>query len=255
MLAAFITLFAVIIISLIITRVATIALTLTGMSWEVARFQARSAFTGAGFTTAESEKMMRHPIRRRILMILMLAGNAGIVTVIASAVLVFVNPASETWQSHILVIIIGVTILLAFTQSKRVDKHLTRIIVLMLRRWTEVESSDSASLMYLGGDYQVSELEVESEDWLADETLADLHLRDEGVLVLGIQKPGGQYHGAPIASTRIRASDVLLLYGRGEAIHTLDRRRKGLRGKVDHAEAVDQQKQVIKEQEARDSTT
>lgn len=89
MIAAFITLFAVIIVSLLITRVATIALTLTGLSREVARFQARSALTGSGFTTTESENMMIHPIRRRILMHLMLVGNAGIVTVIASTVVIF----------------------------------------------------------------------------------------------------------------------------------------------------------------------
>jgi hypothetical protein len=254
MLAAFITLFAVIIISLIITRVATIALTFTGISREVARFQARSALTGAGFTTAESEAMMRHPVRRRILMMLMLAGNAGIVTVIASAVLVFVQPASETWSNYILVVIVGMAILLPLSLSKRVDKHLSRMIALMLRRWTELESSDAASLIYLGGDYQVSELEVGPEDWLANETLADLRLHDEGVLVLGIQKPGGDYYGAPIASTMIRTNDILLLYGTGEMIYKLDRRRKGLGGKVDHFESVDRQKRVLKEQEESDTS-
>jgi uncharacterized protein with PhoU and TrkA domain len=76
-----------------------------------------------------------------------------------------------------------------------------------------------------------------------------LNLVDEGVLILGIQKPGGKYIGAPVASTRIEVNDVLLLYGRGESLRSLDRRRKGLRGAVAHAEAVAQQRDVVEEQE------
>ncbi len=70
----------VLVISLLVVRVATVALTLTGMSQQMAKFQARSAFTGAGFTTSESENVVGHPVRRRIIMLLMLVGNAGIVT-------------------------------------------------------------------------------------------------------------------------------------------------------------------------------
>lgn len=250
MITAFITVFVVIILSLFINRIATIALTLTGLSREVARFQARSALSGAGFTTTESEKIMNHPVRRRILMLLMLVGNAGIITLMASMVLVFLNPASDTLLSYVVVITLGILSILIFTRSKKVDRFLSRIITLSLTRWTDIQTSDSASLIYLGGDYQVSELEVGSEDWLAGKTLKELNLVDEGVLILGIQKPGGEYIGAPVASTNIEVNDVLLLYGRGESLRSLDRRRKGLRGAVAHAEAVAQQKDVVEEQES-----
>lgn len=78
-------------VSILITRIATIALTHTGLSRETARFQARSAFTGAGFTTDEAESAVNHPVRRRMLMLLMLLGNAGIVTAISSMMLTFVG--------------------------------------------------------------------------------------------------------------------------------------------------------------------
>jgi Trk-type K+ transport system membrane component len=45
------TVLAALLLSLLITRIATIALSVTGLSRETARFQARSAFTGVGFTT------------------------------------------------------------------------------------------------------------------------------------------------------------------------------------------------------------
>lgn len=76
-------LLVVAILSLLITRVATIALTVTGMARPSARFQARSALTGVGFTTTESESVVVHPTRRRIIMALMLVGNAGLVTALA----------------------------------------------------------------------------------------------------------------------------------------------------------------------------
>ena len=67
---AVLTLVVVVLLSLVITRMATVALTLTGMSSEAARFQARSALTGAGFTTSESEAVVNHPVRRRIVLFL-----------------------------------------------------------------------------------------------------------------------------------------------------------------------------------------
>lgn len=81
---AIFTLLLIVIISLIVNRVATVALMFTGMSRDAARFQARSAFTGAGFTTLESEQIVTHPVRRRIVLLLMLLGNAGFVTMIAT---------------------------------------------------------------------------------------------------------------------------------------------------------------------------
>lgn len=245
---ALITLFAIIILSLIVTRIATIALTLTGMSSEVARFQARSALTGAGFTTSESEAMMSHPVRRRIIMTLMLIGNAGIVTVIASLILVSFNAGASSWLGQLTIVLVGLTILLALTQNRWVDKNLTRLINFAIMRWTNIETTDTASLIYLGGEYQVSELKVEPGDWLADKSLAELNLPDEGVLVLGIQETSGEYNGTPLASSKIKVGDILLLYGRGKSIRALDMRRKGIIGEVERERAVIKQKKMMDEQ-------
>ena len=57
-------------ISLTTVRIGAIALELTGLSYEVAAFQAQSAFSGAGFTTSESENIVAHAVRRKIIRIL-----------------------------------------------------------------------------------------------------------------------------------------------------------------------------------------
>ena len=74
-------------LSLVITRLATMALVMTGLSEEAARFQARSAFTGTGFTTSESEKLVNHPVRRQIVMLLMILRSAGLISIVISLIL------------------------------------------------------------------------------------------------------------------------------------------------------------------------
>src|SRR5919202_5031770 len=87
--------FIVVLVSLLITRVGTVALSLTGLSTESARFQARSAFFGVGFTTAEAESVVNHPVRRRIVLWLILLGNAGVISVIATLMLSFGGDAGQ----------------------------------------------------------------------------------------------------------------------------------------------------------------
>lgn len=245
--AAILTLIVVLMISLIIVRVATVALTLTGLSRDLARFQARSAFSGAGFTTGESEQVVSHPVRRRIIMLLMLLGNAGIVTVISTLVLSLSNPAAETggltsslWY-RILIIIGGLVLLMLISQSAYIDRWMSRIIAWALKRWTTLDARDYANLLHLSRDYAVSELLVQPDDWLAGKTLIELRLNQEGVLVLGISRKGGGYDGAPRGQTAIEAGDTLLIYGREKTLADLDQRRIGPEGGHQHIQAVVEQ--------------
>lgn len=57
----------ILILALTGIRVGAIVLELTGLSTDVAAFQAQSAFSGAGFTTSESESIVNHPVRRKII--------------------------------------------------------------------------------------------------------------------------------------------------------------------------------------------
>ena len=55
---AILSLLLVVTLSIVVTRVAAVALRHTGLARQTARFQARSAFSGAGFTTNESDSWM-----------------------------------------------------------------------------------------------------------------------------------------------------------------------------------------------------
>ncbi len=241
------------IFSLLITRVASVALTLTGLSQQSARFQARSAFTGVGFTTTEAEKVVNHPVRRRILMLLMMLGNAGIVTVIASIILTFVDSANGiAWYWSVFWLTLGLVLIWIVATSKWLDRRLSVVISWALKRWAKMDVRDYAAVLHLSGDYGVMELQVKAEDWLADKRLVDLDLPDEGVLVLGIRRLDGTYLGAPKGPTRIKADDTLLLYGRSPVLADLDQRRADITGEAAHQRSVAEQRHVLTEQERED---
>lgn len=249
---AILSLLVVIVISMLIVKVASVALTLTGISEQMARFQARSAFTGSGFTTSESEQVVQHPVRRKIIMLLMLLGNAGIVTAMSSLMLSFTESNSTaSWTLKLSALFGGLTTLWLVANSQWLDQRITKIIAWALKKYTDLELRDYAGLLHLTGDYVVAELTVNEGDWLCDQSLQALRLNSEGVLVLGIEKADGTYFGAPRGQTELNANDVLLIYGRGEVLSNLDERRKGARGNWDHHKSVDQQKKFeLAEQQA-----
>ena len=74
----------IVVASLICVRAGAIALELTGMERDKARFQALSAFTNTGFTTRETEEITHFPIRRKIVTALIVLGHDGTVSVIAT---------------------------------------------------------------------------------------------------------------------------------------------------------------------------
>jgi len=243
---AVVSLILILVVSLIVVRIGAVALTLTGLSDHVARFQARSAFTGVGFTTREAELVVNHPVRRRIIMWLMLLGQAGIVTAVSSLMLSFVpsdeqaGPAGSRWL-HFLLLALGVTGVAILAYSPAVDRWMSRAIAWSLRRLTDIEVRDYAALLHLARDFAVSELAVRDGDWLAGKRLRELQLSSEGVLVLGIEKPNGIYIGAPRGDNHIEPGDTVILYGRQDKVARLDRRLAGYEGNVEHMLAIDEQ--------------
>ena len=243
--AALISVFIAITLSLLITRIATEALTLTGLSRTSARFQARSAFTGTGFATAESEAIVKHPLRRRIIMWLMFLGNAGFITVISSLVLTFVSTSSTGDSlSRLLYLFIGIGVLWLLATNRAFNRILTRLVRKALRRWTDLDLRDYARLLHLKGKYQVTEIEVDEDDWLANKQLKELRLADEGIAVLGIERGDRVYIGAPYGNTHIYPGDTLIVYGRKAALIELDVRPQGLEGEQAHQRAIAIQQQV-----------
>jgi K+/H+ antiporter YhaU regulatory subunit KhtT len=249
-----ISLIVIISLSMLITKIASISLMHTGLSKQSARFQARSALTGVGFTTVEAENVTKHPVRRRVIMTLMLVGNAGIITVISSFMLTFINVEEEQLSIWIRLLILFISIfgLIMIAKSKWIDRVLSRIINRMLRKYTDLNVRDYAKLLHLSGEYSISEFYVEDDDWLVNQTLEKLELRKEGVNVLAITRTDGTYLGVPSGDTEIEPGDTLLLYGKVSQLKSLDDRRKGREGDTQHEKLVIEHKTEKKEEKKKD---
>ncbi len=131
--AAVVSLVVVVTLILLVTRVATVALTMTGMSLDHARFQARSAFTGTGFTTAEAEAVVSHPARRRIVAVLMLLSGAGAISVLGTLILSFAGIDSTTGGLACAGLIVAALVVLLWLAHSGVDQTLQQREPLLAR--------------------------------------------------------------------------------------------------------------------------
>jgi hypothetical protein len=247
------TLLLVVTMTLIVNRVGAIALIATGVSTEVAHFQARSALTGVGFTTSESEHIVNHPVRRRIVLSLMLVGNAGLVTIIATMVVGFAGEGETGGVlARVGMLVGGLALILLAARSQMIDRMLSRLISAALRRFTRLELRDYVQLLDLAANHAVAELGLEADSWLAEHRLADLHLPDEGVLVLGIRQADGTFLGAPRGHTAVHEHDTLVVYGFADVLEDLGTRRVGMEGDRAHVKLMAEIAARLAEEDAID---
>ncbi|MFO7849448.1 MAG: TrkA C-terminal domain-containing protein [Spirochaetia bacterium] len=239
---ALISFFVLLIISLSIVRIAAVILQLTGIAYDSALFQARSAFTGAGFTTRESEMIVNHPVRRKVISTLMLFGNIGFVTFVSSLVISFLSVETRDAMLRNLIILLGGLLFLSFmSRAKIIGILLTKITERFLKKWTKIHTYDYDSLLNLSGDYEVITIKTKRESWLSERELSDLRLSDEGILVLAIRREDGHFIGSPRGDTMIYENDELIVYGRETSLTKLGHRRKGAEGDLEHRYEIAEQ--------------
>jgi len=251
--AGIISVIIILVFSIVITKVASIALTHTGLSREASKFQARSAFTGVGFTTSESEKVVNHPVRRRILQLLMILGNAGIVTGMASLIIGFsgLGDDAQIWIK-LVVLFAGILILWHLASSKWADQQLSKLINAILKKYSKIDVNDYASLLQLSGEFRISEIAVDNTHWVCNTTLKNSKLRDEGLNVIALSRQDGTFIGNPNGETKIKNGDSLIVYGRAETLKKMEKRFKGMMGNNEHKKMVEEQKEILQQEKNED---
>ncbi len=212
-------LLVIILLSVAVVRIGSIALELTGLSAEVASFQAHSAFSGVGFTTQESEAIVTHPLRRRIIRILILFGSAGVTTSVATLVLTFVGETGKVLLMRMAMLLLGVLILFLLARSRHIYVLMRKIISKALQKWTSLRIFDYEQLLGLSEGYSISRIVVHSDSWLVEKRLSELRLDRNSVLILAIYRKVNKkeiFIGAPAGDTVIKSKDVLICYSRQE---------------------------------------
>jgi hypothetical protein len=211
---AIITLIFIALFSFLAIKVATIALMMTGLSFDTASFQSYSAFFGVGFTTREAELVVNHPVRRRIIRDLILVGNIGLTSALATMVATFVQ-GNNVFES-LMIILAAVAIALVISYIGRLRwfrKALDRIIAYSLSRAGLVRALDYELLLRVDHGYVVSEYLVEDGNPLVGKMLRHSRPWDSGVVILAIRRNDVLLPGIPGPSDVIEVGDVLVIYG------------------------------------------
>lgn len=220
--APIIALFVIALVSLVVVRVGATALMMTGLSWDTASFQSYSAFFGVGFTTKEAEMVVNHPVRRRIIRDLILSGNIGLTSALATLVVTLMQTGDT---SHMLLIVAGlvagVVLLMALSRMGWLQKLFDRVIQRTLERTGMVRALDYELLLRIQHGYVVSEIEVLPDTYLAGRTLRDSRPWDRGVIILSIKRDDQLIPGLPGPSDKVLAGDVLTAYGKEQSLQAM----------------------------------
>ena len=209
-----------ILISLIIVRIAAFALHLTGMEYDIAKFQALSAFTGTGFTTREAERVVRYRDRRRIITLLIILGNAGFVTVIATLVASFTQVSGYTWFFiRLAIIVAAVFILYQVILRSGVGNVVARWLRKPLLRYVLRGAPPVETIFEVSGDRSVYLVRTKRKSGIVGLSVAEVGSK-EGVDILAIYRVSG-VQAKPSSDEKIAPGDRILVYGDGKVLRQL----------------------------------
>jgi Trk-type K+ transport system membrane component len=224
----------VLVASFIIVRIGAIAFQLTGLEWSLAKFQSLSCFSGTGFTTKEAELVTGHPQRRKIATVLIILGNAGLVTMVATfasaltpqqalwtrlsgtLLPVSIPPELVPWVNLVIIVVSVYVIYKVFTNKKFIKK-LTQLLRTNIIKKEFFKPVTFEELISVTGGYGVTKIEVRRKSPVLNKTLAESDLRKNDVTVLAITR-GDSTIPNPPADTKILLGDELISFGKLEVI-------------------------------------
>lgn len=219
---AIVTLLVITAVSLLVVRAGSLALMMTGLSWDTASFQSYSAFFGVGFTTREAEMVVNHPVRRRIIRDLILAGNIGLTSALATFVATMLQSADKIHPLIIVVAIVGgVGLLIYVSRLAFLQRILDKLIQRTLERAGMVRVLDYELLLRIASGYSVSEIELTAETPIVGRTLRDSRPWDQHVVILSIKRGGSVLPGIPNRDETLLPGDVVTVYGEEHSVRRL----------------------------------
>ncbi|MEM1329067.1 MAG: TrkA C-terminal domain-containing protein [Planctomycetota bacterium] len=200
-------------------RAGATALRMTGLSADAAGFQSLSAFFGVGYTTTEAELVVNHPVRRKIISILIIVGNIGLASGLSTIVISMVRSSDPT--TTVASIVLNLVVLALLWMGLRygvIQRGIDHLIQKALSRAGLVNVHDYETLLHTGEGYCVGEVTVEPGHPSIGKTLANLDLANRGVLVLTIHRADDTHIGTPDAGTELHEGDVLTVYGQEQSV-------------------------------------
>lgn len=207
--------------TMVFGRLATGALIATGVPPDTAAFQARSAFSGAGFTTTEAENVVNNPTRRRIIANTMFVGSLGTPTLVVSVLIGFIAPGPGSTGERSLVIISGLLIVVMMTTNRPAQRVLVRLGQRYAnRRLIPALGDEVEDVADLGDDFVVGSVRLATEPGETYRSLKALRTALVGVTVLGVRQ-GNRFHGESPVDLELHVGDELVVYGKRQRVASL----------------------------------
>lgn len=217
-------LIALIVALLLMVELGALALEVTGLPREKAFFQSLSAFTTTGFTTHESETIMRLPIRRKIISVLIVLGYISSISIMAllTSLLVDFFKISDTPNDHQdMAVILGgglVVIILMLCPFKIKERLKNRIFLIIKKYFPILQSFSVEEILQVSKEVGIMRGHVAENSPLIGKPLRDLSLTAERLHLLTIYREGDVV-AVPTADDILRAGDQVLCYGSQTAMH------------------------------------
>jgi len=215
------TFLVVAVLSMAFTRLAAGALIATGLPPDVASFQARSAFSGAGFTTTEAENVVNNPDSRKIISTTMFVGNLGTPTLVVTVLVGFLAPGPGNTVERVMVAISGLVLAVLLVTNRPMKRWLVKVGQREAqRRLLPRLDNQVVELLAVGDDFVVGTVQVVAG---TDSTVQSLRSIDDAlpaVRVLGVQQSEG-FFGTPPVDLELAAGDKIIAYGRRSDLQNL----------------------------------
>lgn len=206
-----------ILVLFIIVEISAIALKITGMDLHKARFQALSALVTVGYTTSDSEMVVNHHARRRIIMVLMVLGYLGTATIVTALINIMRHPLTLIQAAAAVMLLL---LVISLASSRRIRIRLDRGIERQLSRHSSLQKRTVEEVLRLDRQYGVAEVVLEANNPLVGQTIAESKIRDQEIFILAIEREDKFIH-SPRGQQMLQQEDKLIVYGKLANIHVL----------------------------------
>ena len=204
--------FIILLFLALLVEVLSIALKVTGLDMEKARFQVISIITHTGFTTRESELITQHPTRRRIVQVLMLVSYVTTATFIS--IIISALRSHQEFMFFTLLAALAMVLIILLFRNKRMLNSLEAIIEKQIVKQMKNYSKNKTveEVLRLNDEYGVAEFIIDENSSLLGLPLKSSGLKQNYIQVLNIDRGSHMVH-FPKNDFVFQLGDKVVVYG------------------------------------------
>lgn len=204
--------FIILLFLALLVEVLSIALKVTGLDIEKARFQVISIIAHTGFTTRESELITQHPTRRKIVQVLMLVSYVTTATFIS--IVISALRSHQEFMFFTLLAAMALILIIFLFRNKRMLNKLEGIIERQLVKQMKDHSKNKTveEVLRLNDEYGVAEFIIDEKSPLMGITLNNSGLKQNYIQVLNVDRGSHMVH-FPKNDFIFQLGDKVVVYG------------------------------------------